>query len=165
MLDKRIPKVGRLRRASGTTDPETFFRIERVIAKLVESEKWNTLRALKDGRLFPLLLVAKGVPLPNFEPPVRHQLWIYAIHRPDTNEVKIGFSRNPEQRLACLQQYHGEPLVMLGKVRGTGQDEDYLHARFASARKPNGAEWFYGTPEILAWASNMEMRLLPRMAA
>lgn len=149
MIDRRLAAVGRIKRASGTTDPESFARIQLAITRLLETGQWNTLDALKDGRLHPLRLIANKK-LPVFRAAPLGQVWLYAILRADTNEIKIGFSRNVDRRFRLLQASHGAPLELIGKVRGTVVDEQYIHTRFASERKMG--EWFNATPEILQWA-------------
>lgn len=149
IIDRRLRAVGRIKRASGTTDPETFNRIQLAITRLLETGQWNTLDALKDGRLHPLRLIANKR-LPSFRTAPLNPVWLYAILRADTREVKIGFSRNVEARLKMLQAAHGAPLELLGKAKGTCVDEQYVHTRFAKERKMG--EWFNATPEILEWA-------------
>lgn len=149
IIDRRLRAVGRIKRASGTTDPETFAAIQVAITRLLQTGQWDTLDALKDGRLHPLRLIANKR-LPRFRPAPLGPVWLYAILRADTNEVKIGFSRNVENRFKLLQAAHGEPLELLGKMRSTVVDEQFIHTRFAKDRKLG--EWFNATPEILEWA-------------
>lgn len=150
MLDKRIPHIGRLKRATGTNDPETFKRIEAMVADCVRRKRWTVLRALQDGRLGLIELVVPG-PLRSFSPKPKVS-WVYVIHRPATNEVKIGVSRCPRERMALLQTASSSTLVLLAKVRGAHLEEQMLHERFAEHRK--SGEWFDASPEILEWAKN-----------
>lgn len=161
VLDKRIPHLGRLKRATGTNDPETFRRIEAMVADCVRRKRWGVLEALQDGRLGLIELVVPG-PLRSFAPQ-RKVSWVYVIHRPATNEVKIGVSRCPRDRMATLQTGSSSPLVLLAKVRGAHSEEQMLHERFAAHRK--SGEWFEASPEILEWAKNPRNPMEERLAS
>lgn len=64
--------------------------------------------------------------------------------------VKIGWSRQPERRIAILQNAVPFQLEILGIHPGTATDEFLLHERFASLRVRQ--EWFVRSPEIEAVA-------------
>lgn len=53
-LDRRVPGVGRIKRASGTTHAPTFRRLNEMIDGLRETGRLDLLRAIKGGRLTPL---------------------------------------------------------------------------------------------------------------
>lgn len=150
MIDKRIPHIGRLKRASGTNDVESYDRIVAMIADCVRRKRWTVLRALQDGRLHPIELIVPG-PLRSFAPKPK-VCYVYVIHRPATNEVKIGVSHRPRERMASLQTTSSEPLFLLATVKGKRLEEQMLHKRFAAHRK--WGEWFDASPEILEWAKH-----------
>lgn len=56
--------------------------------------------------------------------------------------VKIGFSVDPESRLATLQTGSPHELRLAASVPGTIEDEHLLHRRFAEYRVRADGEWF-----------------------
>lgn len=72
--------------------------------------------------------------------------WVYAVEGTD-RLVKIGWSKNPAQRIRNLQTAHGSPLRLIGVGRGGKEREAELHERFGYARQHG--EWFrLGVKEI-----------------
>lgn len=61
--------------------------------------------------------------------------------------VKIGFSTNPEARVAELQTGNSRKLVLLAKKPGAPEDEVALHQRFIKQNLIG--EWFVKDPAIL----------------
>jgi hypothetical protein len=59
---------------------------------------------------------------------------------------KIGFSTNPEARVAELQTGNPRKLVLLGKIEGTVEDEAAMHQRYIFHNVLQ--EWFVLTPMI-----------------
>ena len=53
-LDRRFGPVGRINRASGTTDADTFRRMDDMLTVLYETGQWDVLRCVRDGQLRPL---------------------------------------------------------------------------------------------------------------
>ena len=47
------------------------------------------------------------------------------------NEVKIGYSKNPNCRLSSFKTGTTDDLTLLGVIYGTLEDEQKLHKRFA----------------------------------
>ena len=66
--------------------------------------------------------------------------FVYAIHAVGTNRVKLGFSQEPEKRMAALQIGSPFPLQLIYKMPGGPRDERRLHSRFRSCRI--FGEWF-----------------------
>jgi hypothetical protein len=60
---------------------------------------------------------------------------------------KIGFSTNPEARVAELQTGNPRRLVLLGKTEGTREDERALHEKYM--RYNVLQEWFRANPALL----------------
>jgi hypothetical protein len=75
--------------------------------------------------------------------------FVYFIQEGDEGPIKIGFSRNVQERIKALQTGHAQPLRLLHAMRGTLDDEQRLHRRFARLRIQN--EWFAPAPELLDW--------------
>jgi len=71
---------------------------------------------------------------------MRGDNFVYFIQDTVTNNVKIGFSRNPLTRLKTLQRSTANPLKLAGVIHGTSKAETGLHAVYA-AFKVQG-EWF-----------------------
>lgn len=65
---------------------------------------------------------------------------IYFIHDPKTDQVKIGYSDNPDRRLKQFQTANGSPLVMLAVIPGLITEERRLHDQFSEYREKG--EWF-----------------------
>ena len=84
----------------------------------------------------------------------RPLVYVYAIRRADTKEVKIGTSNSPPDRLELLQTAHGAPLELVAYFRGNVGDEGELHKRFTAHRKLG--EWFHEAPEITAWIESIQ---------
>lgn len=66
---------------------------------------------------------------------------LYLIHDIDCNLLKIGRSKNPQQRLKQIQTSCGNKLKLLCIIKGFGYMEEELHTKFSNLHK-NG-EWFY----------------------
>lgn len=62
--------------------------------------------------------------------------------------VKIGFSTNPEARVPELQTGNPRRLILLGKIKGTRDDEAALHAKYATLNILQ--EWFRPTAALLS---------------
>lgn len=66
--------------------------------------------------------------------------YVYFIKTEKTNQVKIGYSSNPLERLKSLQTGNPEKLILIGQYPGTPTLEKALHAFFEDKR--NQLEWF-----------------------
>ena len=62
--------------------------------------------------------------------------------------VKIGYSTNPEARVAELQTGNGRHLFLLGYFAGTMEDERKLHMKFLADNTVQ--EWFRPSDELLS---------------
>jgi len=69
---------------------------------------------------------------------------IYFVSAP--GRIKIGYTRQPEQRLSRLQSVDMEKLVSLGAVSGTRRLEASLHDKLAAYRIRG--EWFVDCQEV-----------------
>jgi hypothetical protein len=72
---------------------------------------------------------------------------IYFIQNLQTTAIKVGFSEDPESRLAALRTANCDPLVLLGTIPGDPSLEFKLHAQFSSWRIHG--EWFRGELPLL----------------
>jgi hypothetical protein len=81
--------------------------------------------------------------------PLRHPVpSIYFIRASNSKRVKIGFTEgDPQSRLSILQTGSPEPLVLIGSVPGTRQDECRLHERLRALNI--GGEWFEENKELM----------------
>lgn len=79
------------------------------------------------------------------------QGFVYCIgeedYSPDSNYVKVGYSVNPQKRVAELQTGNPRKLVILAIMKGTLEDERALHAKYADANILQ--EWFELSDELL----------------
>lgn len=73
--------------------------------------------------------------------------WIYFIQQINGGPIKIGWATNVERRCVVMQAVNPYQLSVLGKFKGTIDDERRLHDEFAAVRLHG--EWFEPTPELL----------------
>lgn len=72
--------------------------------------------------------------------------------------VKIGFSKNPEQRVAALRRQDGDSSYrLLASVTAAGRVEASVHDALHAHRYGNG-EWFLPDAEVLAFAEQAKAR-------
>jgi hypothetical protein len=57
VLDRTFPGVGRIKRASGTSQKGVFGRINRMLTALADEGRLDLLRGVRDGRLAPLAVL------------------------------------------------------------------------------------------------------------
>lgn len=74
---------------------------------------------------------------------------VYFIQQGESGSVKIGYSKNPAQRLATLQTGHSEPLHMRAMAPGSMAQERALHDRFSHLRV--SGEWFRPGEDLIAY--------------
>lgn len=74
---------------------------------------------------------------------------VYFIQQGESGSIKIGYSKNPAQRLATLQTGHSEPLHMRAMAPGSMAQERALHDRFAHLRV--SGEWFRPGEDLVAY--------------
>lgn len=74
---------------------------------------------------------------------------VYLVQCTETKRVKIGWSKSALGRLKTLQTGSPTILVLLDKVSGTQQEEQFLHNQ-ASAHRLHG-EWF-SAEAVTVWA-------------
>lgn len=67
--------------------------------------------------------------------------YVYFIYDGATH-VKIGYSRNPQERLSALQTAQPRTLTLLGVAPGSLNTEAEFHRTFADLRVTHGNEWF-----------------------
>lgn len=79
--------------------------------------------------------------------------FVYAIKSISTNFVKIGYSKDPQKRLADLSTASPTPLELIAIIPGSMSDEKALHNRFADYRA-NG-EWFSLDGPVLQWVLSL----------
>lgn len=60
--------------------------------------------------------------------------YIYFIAAPEASRIKIGFSTNPDKRIASLMTSSAYKLETLAVVEGNREQEQALHARFSHLR-------------------------------
>lgn len=75
----------------------------------------------------------------------------------DKDQVKIGFSKNPRNRIATLQNNSGRALRVAACIPGTLEDEQRLHARFSTYRIHG--EWFAAVGDLREFLRNPSRNL------
>lgn len=131
-------------------------------------ERTNTLPVHRgDGSLWFIIDLATGQeliePPPLPEPDVSHEEWVASLHRLADEErteckcyfigagrgrIKIGYSSNPEARMAAFQAGSPVRLQILALAPGGMAREVAYHAQFQAHRAYG--EWFARAPEIVA---------------
>jgi hypothetical protein len=88
--------------------------------------------------------------------------YVYCIAEkgPCRKAVKVGFSTNPEARLAELQTGNWRYLVLLGLIKGGRDTESSLHVKYAHLNVLG--EWFRADPALLAEFKKPEEVLLAK---
>lgn len=72
---------------------------------------------------------------------------VYFIFSEKQNAIKIGYSIDPNQRLAAIQGSNAGCLKLLKVIPGGLELEQKLHKRFKHLRL--GGEWFDAAPELI----------------
>lgn len=76
--------------------------------------------------------------------------YVYFVGALEGSMIKIGWTLDPERRLATLDCGSPVPLVLIGAMPGTQEQEASLHARFRAVRVKG--EWFKACPDLVAIA-------------
>ena len=79
--------------------------------------------------------------------------YVYLAQSVRCGWVKIGWAKNPANRIVALANEHRTEMALLGCVPGSGKDEQNLQHRFRGSRV--AYEWFGPTEEILAFARSL----------
>ncbi len=76
--------------------------------------------------------------------------WVYFIVVDDegSRRVKIGFSRNVQQRLKHIEVHSAGTVTLLRKLKGTREDEREWHRKFSHLHLRR--EWFRCTDDLIA---------------
>jgi hypothetical protein len=77
-------------------------------------------------------------------PPLRR--FVYFLHAPALDLIKIGIAENVEARRKVLAKRRKRELITIGYIEGAFADEAAWHARFANIMVER--EWFRDTPEL-----------------
>jgi len=70
----------------------------------------------------------------------KNQGYVYIVHATGTNQIKIGFSTDPSNRLIKLQTGSPYKLALIGLMLGSARTEKALHVLFKQYRQTG--EWF-----------------------
>lgn len=114
---------------------------------LVEKQN-DSIREMQADYLRKMASTPKEKP----KPPRNEVAFVYLGINKLTKRVKIGFSSKPEMRERTLQEEVPD-FQIIHKVKGTWQDEQNLHAKFASKRIRG--EWFDLSEEEIEMAKTI----------
>lgn len=108
----------------------------------------------EDGKALGLLffLQPAGRILTMSDKPAQTSGYVYFLHAPSLNLVKIGFSRKPALRLDDVAQAIPVPTELLVQCLGTLSQERALHHVFGSLRQHG--EWFRAESSLLAFVAS-----------
>ena len=76
--------------------------------------------------------------------------FVYFVHAPSVNLIKIGRSFDPERRFTELRLLSPVSLEVIGMIPGDSRKETELHTKF-SALHSHG-EWFFASKELIKFA-------------
>jgi T5orf172 domain len=85
---------------------------------------------------------------------------VYFAHLPDLDCIKIGTTKNLEQRLIGLRHRHGQGVSVLLEIPGGHEKEREMHTNFdhlrfqykdGRIRRGPRIEFFTASIELLAW--------------
>lgn len=80
--------------------------------------------------------------------PEQHEDYIYFLHAPKAQRIKIGFSKDVDSRVRRLRNSSAEALDLLVVVRGSREHERAFHICFARLRQHG--EWFIADERLIA---------------
>ncbi len=71
--------------------------------------------------------------------------YLYVMQERGTGHIKVGRTRNPEQRLKAVQTGNSHEVRYLLTAEGYASREAFLHRYLSSykVRKKGGSEWFH----------------------
>lgn len=78
---------------------------------------------------------------------------IYFVAAPEASRIKIGFSNNPDKRIASLMTSSAYKLETIAVIEGSREQEQALHQRFAHLRVHR--EWFADCSEIRDFVASL----------
>lgn len=81
----------------------------------------------------------------------RNKGWIYFVKARQDGPIKIGWTVDPQKRLAQLQTGSHVRLFILGTIEGSSAGESTLQKRWAQYRIRG--EWFEPVPEIIEFVN------------
>lgn len=71
--------------------------------------------------------------------------------------IKIGYSANPDKRIATLAATLPQLIQILKVIPGDKEDEQWLHERWREFRVNRKREWYYPAPELLEYIDTDNM--------
>ena len=147
MLKRAYDGIGRIRRASGTTDPVMLANIIAALDALHDDNEMGVLERIRDGDIRPIdVLRHRHV---EASPIVRRPQFVYVVRSEPSGNLKIGITADPKLRLSQMQVGAWETLALVLTIPGDPESEQSLHRRFRKHRIQG--EWFRPSPEVLEW--------------
>ncbi|GLX90665.1 hypothetical protein Pfra02_32330 [Pseudomonas fragi] len=136
---KPIPKA-RLARIARLS-PDRWTEVAEVLSEFFEDdgERWIHLRLERD--LETVTSSPRGKKLPDGDNISGFKGYVYFVTEPDSDLVKIGYSKNPWARLSELRRSHGVALSVVATVKTVDKSETTVHAALAEFRADG--EWFH----------------------
>ena len=143
IIDRTFPGVGRIKRASGTTNPKIRHKLSRMLTELYEDGRLDLLRAIRDGVL-PMLQVydAKqrkaldSLPTAEAVRPLADAMrdWIAALDCSEKHRISLGTSVGYLEAKSAKATINDLPAVLeqLRKTLGAEHPRSFNLARSAA---------------------------------
>lgn len=134
-------RYGDTNRNHGDRRPAAYQIARNLAAAITEME--DALAEAKAIQASSPELRDMAITLPVIKPSTGY---VYFAVRHADKAIKIGFSKNPQERVKSFSAGSG-PCTLVAEKRGSISDETALHRHFKDSRI--GGEWFAATPELL----------------
>ena len=130
-------------------------RADNLITSLSEALQ----KSSKDATNGAAFLYHKQLPAPSYfrqnsTVELTQHCWIYFILDARNNAIKIGYSKNPLQRLSELQVGNSTQLRLIKTIEGGVNVERKLHTKFKDLRI--SGEWFQASQELMRFIDSLE---------
>lgn len=138
---KPIPKarLPRIARVSNDRWPEIGSALSEFFED--DGEQWIHLRIERD--IESVLTSPRGKKLPDGDSLSGLKGYVYFVTEPNSDLVKIGYSKNPWARLSELRRSHGVALSVVATMKTVDKSETTVHAALSEFREEG--EWFRKT--------------------
>lgn len=150
VIDRLFGAFGRLRIASGTSDPGTLWKMNRALTALYRAGDLQTLEEVRARRISPRQLLELEIPLR--EAPAEQAILavhLYVFRSAASGNVKIGIAADVRRRLSVMRCHSWDEIELVTSRLSSREEEKAVHSLLASSRIRG--EWYSPSPEVLSW--------------